>query len=376
MNRSLLLLGALVAFAATPLSAQSVDLTINNTGISIGDSRFVRGIRLNFRDSRLDSVYGINATIWSPHKDGGGDVTGLALGLPATGARRIQGAGVGVFGFGTEEDFTGIGIGGLGIGSGGRLRGLLIAGAGLGSGDDVEGISIALLGIGAGDDVRGVTIAGLGAGAGDEIFGLSVAGFGVGGGNRIRGVTIAGLGVGGGGDVTGLQIGGLGVGGGGDVRGISVGGLGVGGGSSITGLQIGGIGVGGGGDVRGISIAGVGVGGGGAVRGLAVAGIGVGSPYIRGVVISSMAGGHDVHGGVLAPLYFRIESEDDGRGDLGRVNGVTISAFNHIKGEQLGLSIGLLNYAWELRGWQLGVINYAANNPKWARVLPVFNRAW
>jgi len=86
------------------------------------------------------------------------------------------------------------------------------------------------------------------------------------------------------------------------------------------------------------------------------------------------AGGHDVEGGILAPLYFKIESEKDGR--LGRVKGVSISAFNHIKGEQFGLSIGLLNYAWELHGVQIGVLNYAGNNRKGLRLLPLFNRAW
>ena len=72
----------------------------------------------------------------------------------------------------------------------------------------------------------------------------------------------------------------------------------------------------------------------------------------------------------------------------GRVKGLTASAFNHIKGEQYGLSLGLVNYAWELHGvqigllnyardlhgWQIGLLNYADNNPGWARLFPLFNR--
>ena len=71
---------------------------VDGKGLSIGDSREVTGIRLNFRDRELRRVTGINATIWFPYKDARGDVTGLALGLPAGGGRRIEGLGLGAFG--------------------------------------------------------------------------------------------------------------------------------------------------------------------------------------------------------------------------------------------------------------------------------------
>jgi hypothetical protein len=126
-----ILLLALVALPAAA-QAQSLDLTINNTGLSIGDSRFVRGVRLNFRDRRMERVVGINATIWAPYDDArGGVVQGLALGLPVTGASRIEGAGIGVFGVGAEDSFTGLGIGGFGVGAGGEVRGVLIGGFGV-----------------------------------------------------------------------------------------------------------------------------------------------------------------------------------------------------------------------------------------------------
>jgi hypothetical protein len=47
-----------------------------------------------------------------------------------------------------------------------------------------------------------------------------------------------------------------------------------------------------------------------------------------------------------------------------------------VKGEQFGLSLGLLNFAWELNGVQIGLINYAGNNPKGLRLLPFFNKNW
>lgn len=339
---------AFLLFAAAILpctsTAQSLDLTINNTGLSIGDSRFVRGVRLNFRDRNLERVVGINATIWMPYDDArGGVVQGLALGLPATGARRIEGVGIGLFGVGAEEEFTGLGIGGFGIGSGGDVRGILIGGFGVGSGGDVTG--------------------------------LTIGGFGAGSGGHVKGITIGGFGAGAGGSISGLQIGGFGVGSGGDVTGISIGGFGAGSGGNVRGLTIGGFGAGAGGDITGITIGGFGAGAGGTLRGLVIGGFGAGAPVIRGIVLGGIgAGGHDVKGGILAPLYFKIESEEDG--PLGRVSGITLSAFNHVKGEQFGLSLGLLNFAWELNGVQIGVINYAGNNPKGLRLLPLFNKNW
>ena len=302
----------LVALALpAPAAAQrSLDLMIDNTGLSVGDSRIVRGIRLNFRDRDMERVDGINATIWSPYKDArGGDVNGLALGVPLTGARRIQGIGVGVFGVGAEEEFSGLGVGGFGLGAGGDARGILIGG----------------FGVGAGGNVRGLTIGGFGAGAGGSVTGITIAGFGAGAGG------------------------------------------------DITGLTIGGIGAGAGRDITGITIAGVGAGAGSTLRGLAIAAA-AGAPRVRGVLVTGIAGGHDVHAGILAPLYFRLQSDEDG--DPGIFRGLSISSFNHVRGEQRGVTIGVVNHAWELAGWQFGLLNYAANNPPGLKLLPLFNRSW
>ncbi|MDE2995894.1 MAG: hypothetical protein OXT73_04035 [Bacteroidota bacterium] len=86
----------LLLLLVAPLSAearQSLDLMVDGVGLSIGDSREVTGVRLNFRDNRMRMVKGINATIWMPYEDRGGDVKGIALGLPATGADNIEGIG-------------------------------------------------------------------------------------------------------------------------------------------------------------------------------------------------------------------------------------------------------------------------------------------
>ena len=59
---------------------RSLDLGVSGVGISIGDSRRWTGLRLNFRDSRLEEANGINATIWGPYKGGAGRVNGLPSG--------------------------------------------------------------------------------------------------------------------------------------------------------------------------------------------------------------------------------------------------------------------------------------------------------
>src|SRR5437016_6311311 len=102
----------------TAVSAQSLDLTIDHTGLSIGDSRFVR--------------------------------TG----------RRIGG-----FGAGAGGDVTGIQIGGFGVGAGGRVTGISIGGFGAGAGGDLKGLTIGGFGAGSGGTLEGLVIGGLGAGA-------------------------------------------------------------------------------------------------------------------------------------------------------------------------------------------------------------------
>jgi hypothetical protein len=57
----------------------------------------------------------------------------------------------------------------------------------------------------------------------------------------------------------------------------------------------------------------------------------------------------------------------------GELRGVALSAYNRVTGVQGGLTVGVLNYARELHGFQVGVVNVAGNNRGLVRVLPVFN---
>jgi hypothetical protein len=316
--------------AATSASAQVLDLTINNTGLAIGDKPRVNGVRINFRDRRLEEVNGVNITIWNPYQPATGVVNGLAFGIPVTGAKDINGIATGILGAGADHSLRGIGIAPIGLGAGGELRGIMIGGIGVGGGGSMTG--------------------------------LAIGGVGVGSGGSVRGIQIGGVGVGSGGSLTGLSIGGIGVGSGGAVEGIAIGGIGVGGGGSFTGIGIGGVGVGAGGDATGLMIGGVGVGSGGTLKGLAIGGVGVGAPNVQGVLLSPIAaGGQRLH--VIAGAYFTVDRD-------GRFDGGALSSVNHIKGAQHGLTIGLFNYARELHGAQIGLINISDNEGH-RRVLPI-----
>lgn len=336
-----LLLGALHVLPSPTLAQDADDepgwvLGADDVGIGIGDVPRLTGIRLNYRDRALERVTGINVTIWAPHEEMDGRVAGLALGVPVTGAGTLEGVGIG---------------------------------AGVGVVNDFRGLGVAPLGMGAGGDLVGIHLGGIGMGAGGELRGLAVGGVGMGVGGDARGIVVGGVGMGVGADFTGLAVGGLGGGIGGSMTGIFAGGLGAGIGEDARGVVLAGLGAGVGGDLRGLAVGGLGFGVGGELRGVAVSGLGVGANRIRGIVLSGIgAGSPDATGGFVAPAFFIVGSEEL----EGEFRGVSISAYNRIRGRQRGLAIGLLNIAQELHGVQIGLVNIAWNKESFP-VLPLVN---
>lgn len=347
-------------------SGSGLDLTIDHWGLGIGNVRRVNGLRLNYRDRGPFVANGVNATIWLPHDPALGVVNGVALGLPATGARTISGLALAIAGVGADDVIDGIAIAPVGVGSGNGLHGIMLTGIGGGTGGDITGLALAGIGMGSGSSLRGVMVGGVGTGTGGDAAGVLIGGVGSGVGGSLRGISIGGVGTGAGGDVLGLLVGGVGAGAGGSMTGIGIGGVGIGAGGDYKGLAVAGVGAGAGGRFEGIVVAGVGAGAGELLKGLAIAGVGVGAPRVEGAVISTTAGAEEARGAFIAPAYFRITRE-------GELTGFSISAFNQIKGKQHGLAIGIFNYAHELHGVQIGVLNYAGNNRSALRLLPVVN---
>lgn len=307
---ALLALGA----AAPALRAQSPTRYV----ISIGDYPNVVGLRLNFRDSDLERVVGVNATIWSPYEPARGVVKGIALGLPVTGAGDIHGLATGLLGVGASHDISGLAVAPVGLGAGGSLRGIAIGG----------------IGVGAGGGGTGILLGGIGAGMGGSFQGIGIGGVGVGAGGNVRGALLGGVGVGAGGDIEGLLVGGVGVGAGGNVRGIVLGGVGAGAGGNVTGLAIGG----------------VGIGAGGTIHGVAIGGVGVGAPRLEGLFLGTMVGAEHANAFVIAPAMLRIEKD-------GSFRGGSISTVNYIRGAQHGIVLGIVNYARRVDGVQVGLVN-------------------
>lgn len=65
-----------------------------------------------------------------------------------------------------------------------------------------------------------------------------------------------------------------------------------------------------------------------------------------------------------------------GVGAGGDVKGISVSAFNHIEGDVFGVCIGVFNWAYAIRGFQLGILNHVKSNPKGLRWLPIFNTSF
>ena len=217
-------LAAVFALAPGSARAQVLDLTVHDIGIALGDKPRMTGLRINCRDRALREINGVNVTIWSPYEPPMGVVNGLALGIPVTGARIVNGALVGVLGGGVAGSINGIGIGGLGVGAGGDGNGILVGLIGVGVGGHMTGLSVGGIGVGSGSTIRGIQFGGIGVGSGGDLSGISVGVVGVGAAGKVSGLAIGGVGVGGGGDFEGVGIGGVGVGAGGNMTGLMIGG--------------------------------------------------------------------------------------------------------------------------------------------------------
>lgn len=222
------------------------------------------------------------------------------------------------------------------------------------SAGELNGIQIGLLGPGAGKIARGISVGLIGAGCGGDMSGLNFGGIGVGSGDDLRGINIGGLGVGAGNNVIGLNFGGLGVGAG----------------KNLIGFNLGGLGAGAGEQVMGITIAGLGAGAGKSLSGLTVCGLAAGAPQITGLTVAGLAVGGTRISGISLALGTIMVRQDKGDGAY---TGLAFSAFNHIRGTQTGVAIGIVNYAYRLKGLQIGLLNIVRDNPQGRRVLPIIN---
>lgn len=169
-------------------------LTAGPVGLGIGDTRHTNGLRLNWRDGRLEQANGINVTVWVPRTldltDGAGEdpggagddeteprvligttnglslgllpiherTRGLGVGVLAVAARSLDGLAVGGFGAGTEGQMNGVAAAGLAA-AGQNVNGALVGGLAVQAGDAPESPGRALTG----GVLNGLAVGGLGA---------------------------------------------------------------------------------------------------------------------------------------------------------------------------------------------------------------------
>jgi len=218
-----------------------------------------------------------------------------------------------------------------------------------------------------GGTMRGLQIGLFGVAAMKSAYGVSLATLGMGAGEKLVGLNVAGLGLGAGGSLIGVNLSVLGFGAGKDIIGINIAGLGAGAGERMIGFNFAALGLGAGRELSGINIAGLGLGAGDSLNGVSFGGLAAGAPKVRGLTMAiGVVGGEHLTGVHLAGGAVHVI-------DHGEMKGLAVSAFNYIKGSQTGVSIGIVNYAYSVRGIQLGVINIVRDNPTPLKVLPIFN---
>ncbi|MFT5052211.1 MAG: hypothetical protein ACI8QZ_003643 [Chlamydiales bacterium] len=363
--------GDQVAESEHQASYPSLDLGYRGAGISFGNSRNWRGLRINARDHGVEHIQGVNLTLWSPLSPAVERLDGVALGIAPV-AAETNGIAVGLLATVSEKSMVGLQLGGLAAVSAGTQDGIALGGLALVADDSMEGIGVGGLAVVTTSSLSGVHAAGLAVVSGGATTGINVAGLAVvneagrmgqvlgelsDGPARpaaepsMRGVNIAGLAVITGGQMEGISLAGLATVAEGGLRGIGVSGLATQFGDELNGIGIGGLAVASG-DLK--------------FRNLLPDGAPDGDRHSRasGIMLAGYrVQANSISGLAVAGLVTR--SHD--------MNGLAVAAYNGVSGRQTGMSIGLFNYASELRGIQIGLLNHVGDNPKWLRWLPLIN---
>jgi hypothetical protein len=357
---------AVVGFVAHSLPAQapSIDLTVNDIGLSVGDSRRTVGFRLNYKDRQMEQVTGLNLTVFGSRTSG--TVDGIAIGVPSTSARRITGVGASVLALGARERLTGVMAGGLWV----HAATPHMRGASPVTSASIDGIAVAGITVNAVGRIRGLAVSPIVYAAGvparmdtpPVLEGVVVGGIAALSSGRIRGITASGV------LTSGRRIQGVNFTAGflwadSSLDGVAISGLSASG-SRVRGLVASGFRVGGG-DITGVAVSGVFVNATRTLRGGAAAPVLIANDF-TGVGIGGVVGGRDLTGGFVSLVGVSVSRS-------GTLHGVAASPINVIHGRQRGLTIGVINVANELHGVQVGVLNIARNNGAGRRVLPIAN---
>lgn len=309
--------------------ASALDLALGGYGVSLGNSKRVTGIRINTSDHQVERVTGLNLTLWNPGQNPAAVYQGASIGLIGVKGRRVTGLALGGLGVNAREQVSGVAVGSIGV-KAPQVRGLAAGMLLVEVERRADGVLLSP-GFSMAEEVRGLAIGGLCAAGDKRLTGIALS-LGVTASNRLRGLALGGIGVGG-------QT----------FRGVALGGIGVAG-EHLRGVTAGGLVVYGERDLDGLICSLGGVGAGEQIRGIAFGGVTVLAKDITGVAAGAF-------NGVI----------------VDRINLEEFLHFRLVNQHFTGLSIGLVNYTACLRGVQFGLFNYAANNPRGLRLLPLVN---
>lgn len=168
---------------------------------------------------------------------------------------------------------------------------------------------------------------------------------------------------------------------GGTMRPINMGVIAIGTTHNLSGLSIGGLTVGAGDHINGLSLSGLYTEGQKMINGLACSGIFIASDgNINGLACSGLfvVAEGEINGLTACAAAIWNENAFSGLAlTIGyfysaNLKGLAVAGYSNT-GKTNGLSVALFNRTKELHGIQLGLLNYAGNNPKVLRVLPVIN---
>lgn len=298
----------------------SLNLGFDNTGICFGNSAYHTGIRFNVVECGIKEVNGINFTFWKGKEKTLNNFTmnGVSLGvLPTVG--KGCGLSLGVGGVVAKEELFGINFGGLAVVSAGSLKGVNFGGlAAIAAEGGMAGINYGTLAAVSGAEMKGINMAGLACVSGSSMAGINIGGLACVAGANMTGVNIGGLALVGRNGITGINVGGIAI---------------VAEDNDITGLNI----------TLGKMVTKQ------AIKGINFAGYKIEAESAAGLCISCAW----------------IDTDD--------LEGLSIAPFIRTYNKNSGLSIGIVNYAEELQGIQIGLLNIAKNNALGTIVFPFIN---
>ncbi|HTP14094.1 MAG TPA: hypothetical protein VMM37_10710 [Bacteroidota bacterium] len=380
---------SLVTFSQEQVDSRSGGFNIgfNNYGISFGNSPVHNGLRFNWSDDGIEQINGINFTIWKPANELSGSVNGIALGIVSPAADEISGIALGGLAVLGRNSLTGISFGSLAVVSSGTATGVTVGGLAAIGKDGLSGINVGGLACVSDGAVGGLSLATAAIVAKSGLWGFNAAGLAVVSQGPVTGFNFGGLATVGMEGISGFNFGGMALVTQGTATGFNVGGLAVVAKDRISGINLSGLAlVASEGTVGMVNIAGLAVVGLEGVRGFTVAGAGIVSR--KGIVglnftLGDLRNEGPGIGGSIKGISFagyRIKSNEISGINLSLITvqahnatGLISGVYNRVTGTQIGVSVGIFNHATELFGLQIGILNWAENNPEYLRILPILN---